>query len=311
MANKRGQLKCSTNSKNTGYGSCVEEWKQISGALLFDNPRTFTDEELAVLQATLQAAAAADSKANRLYPMHNFVGITDNSESVVLETFNYGPKAIVRDGDYDWTFQFTDGGNCLQQSLRTHNGKKWVLFYDKDYKILGYNKLGQMATIPLQFFYAHPWKPAGGSTAAVYMLQFVFLPKYINEERAFIKAEFDPAEIEGLKDVDIVVNSWDQDTGVANVTLQEGCGAENLFDVYKVQLAAAGNFKAVDQDGNDVTVTGVAQVASSKTFDITLDTGDLPASGTVTLSGAAPSVLVAANIPGYEIGSADLEVVGS
>ena len=311
MANKKGQLVCSTNSKNTGFGSCVEEWKQIAGAFLFDNPRTFTDVELAVLQATLLAAANNNSKSARMYPLHNFVGITDSSESVVIETFNYGPKAIVRDGDYDWTFQFTDGGNCLQQAARSHNGKKWILFYDKDYKILGYNKLGSMATIPLQFFYAHPWKPATGANAAQYMIQMVFLPKYINEERAFIKADFDPAEIEGLQDVDIVVNSWDQDTGIANVTLQKACGAENMYDDYGTQIAATANFTAVDDAGNAVTVEAVAKVPASKTFDITLTLADLPEDGIVTLSGAAVSVLTAANVPGYEIGSAELEVVGS
>lgn len=310
MSNKVGQLTCSFNSKNTGYGSCVEEWKKIAGALIYDSPRTFSKVEIAALEATLMADALNDTKSLRMFPLHGFVGFTDSSENVVIETYNYGPKAIVRDGDYDWTFQFTDGQNCVQQSLRSHNGKRWVLFYDSAFKILGYNKNELMSTIPLQFMYAHPWKAASGTTAAGYMVQFVFLAKYINEQRAFVQANFDPSEITGLQDVDIVVNSWDQNTGIANINLVTTCGGTNLFDEFKTQLANVGNFSAVDQDGNVVAITNV-QLGALKSFDITLDTGDLPDNGTVTLSGAAPSVLAAANIEGYEIGSVDLEVVGS
>jgi len=311
MALKRGQLRCVTNTKNTGFGSCVEEWKQIAGALLYDAPKSFTDEEIAVMAATLRAQASLDNKAGRMFPMHNFVGITDGSEAPVQETFNYGPKAIVRDGDYDWTFQFTDGQNCLQQALRTHNGKRWVLFYDKDFKILGTTKNNLMANIPLHYFYAHPWKPATGSNVAQYMVQFCFQPKYINELRAFVKCDFDPAEIEGLQDVDIIVNSWDQDTGEANITLQTNCGAENLYDTFSAQLAHTNNFSTVDEDGNAITMTSITPVPGNKSFDVVLDTATFPDEGTLTLSGSTVSALVANNVSGYELGSAELEIEGS
>lgn len=309
MQTKLGQLRCSFNSKNTGFGSCVEEWKQIAGAFIFDNPQSFTPEQIAALAATLNNAVLNDTKANRAFPVHNFVGFTDSSESVVIETFNYGPKAIVRDGDYDWSFQFTDGANCLQQALRSHNGKRYVLFYDKDNKLLGYNKNGNLATIPLQFFYAHPWKPATGANAAVYMLQFVFLPRYINEDRAFVKAPFELGEIEGLEDLDIIVNTWDSDTGIANITLQKSCGAENLYDEFHTQLANVDNFQAFDDQGEPVTIATIVGVAGSKSFNVTLT--DLPDAGTVTLSGSLPSILANNNVEGFEIGSVDLEVPGS
>lgn len=310
MANKRGQLNCAENTKNVGFGSCFLDWKQIAGALLYDNPRSFTDNEIAALEETLAADAAKDVKASRMFPIHNFVAPTDSSENVVLETFDYGGKAIVRDGDNDWTFQYVDGGNCLQKALRTHNGKRYVLFYDKENKIMGYNKSGLLAAIPLQFFYAHPFRLATGSKTAAYMVQFVFLAKYANEESDFVKADFDPSEIDGLQDIDILVNSWNQDTGVVNATLQISCGAENIYDLYNAQIVAA-SFTAYDQDGNAVAVSSVAGVAGSKTFNITLAVGDLPDDGTVTLAGVAVSVLVGQGIVGYEIGSAELEVVGS
>lgn len=310
MANKLGQLACLQNTKNTGFGSCFEDWKQIVGALIYDSPRTFTLDEIAVLQATLAADAAKDNKATRMFPISNFVAPTDGSEAVVIETFDYGAKAVVRDGDNDWSFQYVDGGNCLQKSLRSHNGKRWVLFYDKENKLLGYDKDGLLSAIPLQFFYAAPWKLATGSKTAAYMVQFVFLAKYVNEDGQFVKATFDLSEIEGLQDINILLNSFDQDSGVANVTLQTACGSENVYDLYNGQIVAA-SFTAYDEDGNAVAISSVAPVAGSKSFNVTLATGDFPDSGNVTLAGAAVSALVSQGIVGYEIGTVDLEVVGS
>lgn len=310
MANKLGQLSCLENTKNVGFGGCFLDWKQIRGALLYDKPRTFSASEIAALETTLLSDAAADAKSARMFPIHKFVAPTDNSEDVILETFDYGSKAIVRDGDIDWTFQYVDGGGCLSKALRTHNGKRWVLFYDSEFKIMGYDLRGQLSAIPLQFFYASPFKLATGSTTAKYMVRFVFESKYANEESQFIKSSFDPSEIAGLQDIDIILNTWDQDTGVANVTLQIACGAENIYDLFNGQIVAA-TFTAYDADGNVVDVESVAAVPGSETFDITLDVADLPDDGIVTIEGVAVSVLVGQEIEGYEIGEVEVTVVGS
>lgn len=310
MANKIGQLACLDNTKNVGFGGCFLDYKQIVGAFLYDQPRTFSAAEIAVLEATLADEASKDSKALRMFPIHNFVAPTDGSEGVVVETFDYGAKAIVRDGDNDWSFQYVDGGNCLQKALRSHNGKRWVLFYDKENKLLGYDKQGLLSAIPLQFFYAEPWKLATGANTAKYMVRFVFLAKYVNEDGNFVKAAFELTEIEGLQDIDILVNSFDQETGVVNVTLQTACGSENVYDLYNAQIVAA-SFLAYDEDGNVVAISSVAGVAGNKTFNVTLATGDLPDDGIVTLKGAAVSVLVSQSIIGYEIGEVELTVVGS
>lgn len=309
--NRLGQLNCSSDRRNTGFGSCVEDWKLIKGAFIYDEKRTFTADEIEALEATLQADAIADDKNDRCYPVHNFVQVTDNTEDVTIQTFDYGGKAIVREGDYDWLAQFTAGGNCLAQSLRTHNGPAYVLFYDKDKKILGTKDGALLSTIPTQFVHTMPWKLATGSTTAMYLIRFVFGSNYINEDRAFVKATFDPSEIVGMQDIEMVLNSFDEVTGVANVTLQTSCGGANVYDQYSTQLAATARYSAVDQDGNEVTVTAAVAVAASKSFDITLDATDFPSSGTVYLSGKAPSVLAAAGIEGYEIVTLELPIEGS
>lgn len=310
MSNKRGQLNCAENRKNVGFGTCFLDWKIVKGALLYDSPRTFSAAEIAAMQDTLAADAANDVKGLRMFPIHNFVAPTDNSEDVVVETFDYGSKAITREGDNDWTFQYVQGGACLQNSLRTHNGSAYALFYDKDNKLMGWKKSTGFSTIPLQFFHANPFKLATGANTAKYLVRFVFLSTYSNEESDFVKLDFDPNEITGLQDIEIIMNSWNQDTGVANVTLQIACGAENIFDLYNGQIDET-SFTASDEDGNTVDVTAVAPVSGNKTFNITLDVADLPDDGIVTLRGAAISHLVSQNIEGYEIDELELTVVGS
>jgi hypothetical protein len=313
MQNKLGQLNCAANAKNTGFSSCFEDFKQIFGAFIFDAPRTFSAAELAALQATLSKNAISDSKTNRMFPVHNFLTAQDGSEKVIVESFDYGSKYVVRDGDMDWTFQFVDGGNCLLQALRTHNGKRWILFYDKENKLLGYNNGdgSSLSAIPMQFFYAHPWTLASGSKTAGYMLQFVFLPKYINELRAFIKAPFELSDILGLQDINIMTNTFNQNSGLANVTLQTDCGAVNIYDLYNNQLTAA-SLVAQDNLGNVVRITSLTKVPGTKTFNVQFNPLDiLPANGPITLSGAPVSVLNSQLIVGYEIRSVNLVVVSS
>lgn len=313
MANKRGQLNCSKNSKNTGYGSCPLDWGLFLGAFIFDSPRIFTDAELADLAATLNAAAVDDVKENRMFPIHGFLGPTDSSEAVITEKFPYGAEAIVRDGNINWQFQFKDGGACVNNAGRTHNGQAYVLFYDRfkgKNRLIGtYNKAG-LQTIPLQYVYFAPFKLNDGSKSTGYFVSFSFFPQYINEEVDFIQADFDLSEIVGLKDIAIVVNSFNQNTGVVNVTLQTDCGANNVYDLYNGDIVA-GTFTAYDEDGNAVAIDSVAPVAGNKTFDITLHAVDFPDSGTVTLAGAAISVITAQGIEGYEIDSVELSIVGS
>jgi len=313
MANKRGQLNCSKNSKNTGYGSCPLDWGLFLGAFIFDSPRIFTDAELQDLATTLNEAATDDAKDARMFPIHGFLGPTDNSEAVVTEKFPYGAEAIVRDGNINWQFQFKDGGACVNNAGRTHNGQAYVLFYDRfkaKNRLIGtYNPAG-LQTIPLQYVYFAPFKLNDGSKSTGYFVSFSFFPQYINEEVDFIQADFDLSEIVGLKDVKVILNSFNQNTGVANVTLQTDCGSNNIYDLFHDDIDE-NSFTLYDEDGVAVEITSVVGVAGNKTFDITMNTDDFPNSGTLTLSGAAVSVIAGQGIEGYEIGSVEVEITGS
>lgn len=311
---KLNQIECVTGYKNVGFGTCVFDPKQIAGALLFPEERTFTTEEVADLQDTLATLAEADNKSERMYPLHKFVAVTDNTEEPVIETTDYGSKMVVRDGDYDLSFKFFDGALCLLTALQTFNGPTPFLLYDKKNRIIGSKTGGLLSTIKPHFFHAMPWRVATGAAAANYMVRLSFTPEQINQNLGFVEAGFDLTDITGLKDVEIVVNSFNQGTGVANVTVQTLCNKQNIGANLATELANAGRWVCSNKaTGAAITVTN-ATAGTGNTFNVTVDTGDsdFPSSGgTILLNLAAVSVLKAASIVGYEGIEAEIAISAS
>lgn len=307
------ELNCAEDRRNVGFGGCVLDWKIIAGAFIFDNPKIFTAEELANLQDTLQTLSWTDDKPNRCYPVHQFVNPADNTEAPTIQTFSDGSKAFVRDGTYDWSFQFTAGGFSLLKALASHdsNGNTYVLFYDKENKIMGYNNNGKLAAIPMQIFKALPWKMNTGSAAAEYKIQFVFASNYANIDSDFVRAGFTLAQVVGLKDVRPILLSWDQESGIADVQFVNETDGANLYDTYSSVFDDA-VFTANNEETNGaITISSVTPNAGTKSFHFALSTvdADFPDEGSIVISGAAPSVLEDAGLAGYEIEPLHLPVL--
>jgi hypothetical protein len=299
---KLNELLCAENTRNVGFGSCVLDISTIEGILLYDTDRIFSAEELVDLQTTLQADAYEDSPSQRMYPIGNFVNIADNSEDVSITTFDYGSKVINREGNYDWTFRFSRGATCVLNGARTHNGDRYALFYDKNKVIYGRDNLNRLQTIPV-LFYAQPAKVATGADTTQYLVRVIFKPNYLNEDSSFVKVDFDPAAIDGLQDIKLLVNSFNASTGVANVSVQQLCGALDLYSLYNAELVAA-LWKATNAtSGSVIAITSVAPDNSTATFNVTIDTADpdYPGDGgIISLQLVAPSVLADAGVEGYE-----------
>lgn len=310
---KLNELNCSKFTKNTGFGACFLNWKLFKGMFIFQSFRTFSASELEDLQNTLQDAAFNDAKADRAYPVHNFVALTDNTEDVIVQTFDYGAKSIVRDGDYDWTFEFQDGGACLTRSGRTLNGKQYVLLYDSENKILGQETNGLFATIPLQFLYFKPFKSATGSTAASYGVRVVFNARYANEDSAVVKSDFDLSEITGLQDIVLEKNGFNPATGLLNVSVVTDCGASDLFDTYSTDLTSGMWVATNTSTGATITITSVTPISGSKSFNVQMNAADpdYPTDGTISVGLVAPSLLAAGGISGYEAVVLKVDVSGS
>lgn len=310
------QLKCDTNRRNTGYGGCPVDWNLIKGFFLFDSQQSFTPEQLANFQLTLQTMAWQDSKAGRAYPVHKLLNPTDGSEAAVYQTFSDGSQAKVRDGINKWSFQFTSGGFCLLQALQTHNGNgtAYVIFYDKNYTFLGTSLDGELATIPMQVFNAETWKMNTGQAVAVYMVTFIFDPVYVNQLAEYTRVTFNPEVISGLQDIRLLVNSFNPSTGLVNVTVATECGGANLYDQYSSDLVDDLWSAINDATGGVITISSVTPVPASKSFNVTLSTvdADYPTSGgLIGLSLVEPSLLDDAGIAGYEAEITQLDVIVS
>jgi hypothetical protein len=308
------QLNCAAGYKNTGYGGCPVDFKLINGAIIFHYPISFEAAQLANLQTYLQSLAWNNSSSLRCYPIANFVNPTDSTEEPVIQTFADGSKAVVRDGVFDWKFQFTAGGFCLAQALRTHNSNSGVyaLFYDKNNTLIGYKNAGKLSAIPLQIFYSDPWKMNTGQVTAAYMAHFTFATSYGMDTVEYTSAGFDLTTIVGLQDIKIIVNGFNAATGLANITLLTECGGSNMYTNYSTDITAA-LFNATNEDtGAAITITSVVPLASNQTFQMQLNTGsNYPSDGNILIGWANPSVLAAAGLVGYAGESALIDVTSS
>lgn len=303
---------CGSDVKNTGICECFFDPKLITGAIFVPKNKVFTSTELldANIAATLAAAVLA-AQASRIYPFQPFEAVTDNTEDPIRQTFGYGTVKTVREGKYNWAFQFLNGGLNLSNALRTFNGligKYAVIFIESQNNLIGTSKLDAngdwgLAGIPMSDIYTRPWRPSDGTNVTNYTTEFSFDPIYINEKIAFKKVSVDSyllADLAGLEDVKLTLVDATEGGTEIEVSAESDCGSTNFFDLYDSEMAQATAWVVKDSAGNTKTVSGVVANAGPKTWTITIS-GDTLEDGD-TVSFAAPSVLAAApiNVSGYE-----------
>lgn len=300
-------FKCSAAGGNTGVDDCSLQISKIVGFFLVSKNFVLSAADLAsdaTLQAALIAAANADSKALRAFPVHQLVDIADNTTDPTEQTFGYGPSVIVAGGMYNWTFPFLRGGLCLLKALKTFNNTDTrPIFYDSNGTLFGWKVGDTLKGVPLNQFYANDWRPNTGAATMVTSVKFTLNPRYLNEELGFYKVtDFSLESIEGLQNV-VLKQTGVQAKPVYKVTAAVGCSAANIFDQYSVELAAAALWRAKNKaTGAAITITSVAADANIFGFTVTLDSSDTgyPAVGSIELSLAPVSVLKAAGVTGLE-----------
>lgn len=303
-------LDCITTAGNTGVAYCPFDPSNIIGALLAPKGYEF---DVTTPQATLIAATHNASRGSRLFPLYDFENLTDGTEAKTVQTMQTGQKHVVREGFNDWKFQFVAGGLSLLLQTRLFNGANWdYYFIDGNGVILGI--VGSTATkikaIPSTggFFWAEPWKANDGSKITEYMLHFCFNVKYLNTKSLFrfLSTGIDmPSLVYGLQDLNLstTVNAT---SGSYNVTILTDATAANMGDINSAGIAVIGNWVASNtQTGAAITILTVTYNATTKLFVVALDKTDTdyPTPGTgikVTLNLAAPAVLQAAGVDGYE-----------
>lgn len=309
MANIINAIQCGTNVKNTGVCDCFLDPKLITGAILIPKGRVLTQAEVNAIQATLEGLVE-DTSANRIYPIQNFVAVTDGSAEPTEQTFGYGSIEPVREGSYNLTFQYRTGGVNLSNALRSFNGltaKYAALFIENQNILIGTKKddatgaVG-VAGVPLEVLYNFPWKVNDGTNLASYRIRFGFRPEWVNENIAFVKVattDYMLSELVGLEDITLTINATDEVADTVDITATTDCGSTNLYDLFADELATPTAWVVKDAAGNLITHT-VAKNTVTEGWTITYTTAELTDGDTIEL--AAPTVLAAApiNVSGYE-----------
>lgn len=303
-------INCITSAGNTGVGACFFDPANIVGAILAPKGYEF---DTTTPQATLIAATHNVAKGSRLYPLYDFEAITDGTEQKTIQTMQSGQKHIVREGFNDWKFQYVSGGLSLLLNARNFNGSAWdYYFVDANGVMLGI--VGSTATklkaIPSTggFFWAEPWKVNDGSKISEYMLQFVFNVKYLNTKSLFryLATGIDlPSLVYGLQDLNLT-STVNATSGTYTVAVATDATATNMGDINAAGLAVIGNWTAANTaTGAAITILTVTYSSTLGAFLVALDKTDTdyptPGAGVkVTLNLAAPAVLQAAGVDGYE-----------
>lgn len=321
MANILNKIFCGVDVKNTGVCDCYFDPKLIEGAILVPKNKVFTAEELSDenILATLQALVTA-AKAIRIFPFGPFEAITDNTEEPTEQTFGYGNSVPVREGKYNWIFQFIQGGVTLSNNLRTFNylnSKYSAIFIDASQNVMigskkkDVNGQNGLAGVPLTKLYTFPWKAPDGTNVTSYRIQFGFSPIYVNQLLAFRK--IDPEilylpDLVGLENVELEVLAAEDGADVITIGASTDCGAD-MADEFSTELEEVTAWIWKDAAGAVKTITDVTYNPELKGWDITTSDPDGAEDGD-TITMAAPTVLAAPpiSVAGYESDTVTLDL---
>lgn len=303
-------VQCVTGAQNTNMGNCFFDPKNFVGAFLCPPNYVIPASALATLQTQLTTDSTVDNKASRIYPVPNFFDFKDASEKPVEEKFGYGQVNTVRDGVYDWQFRYRLGGLNLSNALRSFNGASYSFLYvDSKGQLVGTSTFDNTGAatiggIPPVEFYQDPFMPNDGKKTSEYWAKFRFLPKYINEQVAYITdAGFDILTvIKGL--ISVKLTGAIQSVALTyNVTPTTVPAGTNLAALYPTALAAGAVWTATNHaTGAAVVINTVTLNANGTSFDILLTTGaNYPAiGGKMDFNLVGPTELATALVPGYE-----------
>jgi hypothetical protein len=291
---------CLAGGSNTGFGDCTLDIKNVVGMILVPQGTEIEEADLLDFGAYLNEKINADDPAQRFYPVHGFEEIADNSEDVAIQTFGYGGKAVSREGDYDWTLRYINGGICLSNSLRKFNSTKKDVFFIDSTGVLFGSKIGdKLRSVPLTLFYAPPFGVNDGANVSNYGVRVSFKPNFINEDLGFVDTSamgLIMSTFRGLQNL-VLVAVDPENAPVVKIKAVAGCDRRNLFSSLEDDLDATALWKASDATtGASLTISTVTVDTATETFVVTV-TG---ATGDYYLNLVAPSELALAGILGYE-----------
>lgn len=305
MGVKNVLTSCLADSGNTGFGQCFTDIGMPRGLLFVPKGAVYSTSDVATLKAAIEAAILADTAKNRIFPLNNVVNVTDSTEAPVVQTFNTGAKSVVRNGFYDLTLQWENGGFCVLYALLKAQGqnKPFLIYTDKGL-LIGTD--AGTVNVPEQFkginpnlVYANMFKFSDGTKVAEYSVNVNFEPTQINQGIAFVDFNNDGglAYLEGLNGLQNVTLNQAAAPGAAafSIGARTACGSVDLFEDFDDALAVPGAWVAKNSaTGAILTISGVTKGAGFWVLTVTTP------SVNVDISMAGPTELAALDVVGYE-----------
>lgn len=236
---KAVNLSCAGSNSNTGIQTCSWTPSNITGAILLPAGKSYTTTDVSVLWTTLQADCANNTPSSRIYPIGAFKAIEDKSSDVQIESDGYGGKSFVRDGDYEWMFEYKNGF-CFYQKLRTFHTKNSsfdVMFIDEVNNVLWgtENADGELAGFGLELLIVPNIKINTGSNATKYYISFGLSdPTELNDSSYTVQFPNNQklVKLAGLLDTNITAGTTVGSTGLTVITATSSCGAVDLAELY-------------------------------------------------------------------------------
>jgi hypothetical protein len=284
---------------NVGTPSCAVKLTHFNGYFItedsFKIPAATIASGWAAVLAYLKAAALA-SMGNRIFPIHNVGGYTDNTPAPEEKKNGFGDTVALIEKAHSWDVELDDMGYLWWANLRKFNGRKDLRVIELTPEVICGSVLsngdfvGHKATT-----LAKQVKVGNKTDITKYTVALTLKdPKALTDKIRTIAIPDEVTisdEVMGILNVNLALIGTATATS-AKVTVTEEISKISLYDEYSgsSQLGAAAAWVATNSvTGATVTVTGVTAVPATKSFTLAYATQTNP----VTISLATPSVLAA------------------
>lgn len=301
---------CGSVGNNTGAIDCDVKRGLPKGIVL--GSAAFTSSDYAT-PASLQTSFIAKLKlatgnASKLYSFPEIQGVSDKTDANKEGSLGYGLKFILLKGKPAYEFDMVPGTAQEQEMLKWHNKDVPVFVFDDASQIWGKldtsnNFVGAKCKISVT---AKGFEDAQNPKATKVVISYINTDDF-EKNGACAQTTFGIGDLVNLVDA-ILSEISAHTTNVFHITadiLTTIVGKKlKVFDYFAAAMAAVGNWSViVDATGVVHTITSVAQNASGKGWDLTLDNTQytaLAALAKLRFSFADPTTLDTAGVTGVE-----------
>lgn len=249
-------------------------------------------------------------KTSRVYPMFGpavpIRKITLSKEADVIAKQDDGTDIFIRYGVLSRTFATTEGGICFAEALQALNksGYSIIEIDNANQVLMRKNADGSFSGLQCTFMYSPSIDLADFKTPGYTSFMIEFFPQEYVQFGEIFQGDSSISGLIGLYDTQ-VTDATGSSTTKLKIGVSTICGQTDLVALIGAPLAAITNFVVTkDSDGSTPTITAAAIVGGHIEL-----TGTFVSGSKYTVALAAPSVLLAASIPGYEgIVAADIQI---